>query len=150
MGTTRPAEFPCAIVGLESLSGLTTKGSDRPESAPIGKPVLWPKDDREYPDDPIQPLGSYADTVQENQPQIIRQPETRPISHNQLVIEVKGIYAGLVLVEQKCKEVDKKQSPAALEVNPTRKAPLSNEQWQALIALYKTLLQEHYDFLLAS
>ncbi len=150
LGTTRPPELPCAIVGLESPFGLTSKGSDRPESAPTDKPVPWPKDDRENPDDPTQPVGSYADTVQENQPQIIRQPETRPISHDQLVVEVKGIYAGLVLVEQKCKEVDEKQSPAALEGDPTRKAPLSNEQWQALVALHKTLLHEHHDFLLAS
>ncbi|KAL8669242.1 MAG: hypothetical protein Q9168_006159 [Polycauliona sp. 1 TL-2023] len=150
LGSTRPAEFPRAIVGLESPFGPTTKGSDRPESAPTDEPVSWPKDDREHRDDRTQPVGSYTDTIQENQPQIIRQPETRPISHDQLAVEVEGIYAGLVLVEQKCKEVDEKQSPAALEGDPIRKAPLSNGQWQALIALHKSLLQEHHDFLLAS
>jgi hypothetical protein len=36
---------------------------------------------------------------------IILQPETRPISQEQLVAEVKGIYAGLVMVEAKCIEV---------------------------------------------
>jgi hypothetical protein len=40
-----------------------------------------------------------ADPVEEPA-KIIRQPETRPISQEQLVAEVKGIYAGLVMVEQ--------------------------------------------------
>ncbi|KAJ9155637.1 hypothetical protein NKR23_g1920 [Pleurostoma richardsiae] len=76
---------------------------------------------------------------------MIRQPETRPISQEQLVAEVKGIYAGLVMVESKCIEVDNAQ-------NSQNEAPprLNNEQWQALIALHRTLLHEHHDFFLAS
>lgn len=77
------------------------------------------------------------------------QPETRPISQEQLVAEVKGIYAGLVMVEAKCIEVDNKQ--AALAQADTGVPPkLNNEQWQALIALHRTLLHEHHDFFLAS
>ncbi|KAI0525819.1 hypothetical protein F5B22DRAFT_587878 [Xylaria bambusicola] len=74
---------------------------------------------------------------------LIKQPETRPISQEQLVAEVKGIYAGLMMVESKCIEVDNAQSSQ----NDTK---LNNEQWQALIALHRTLLHEHYDFFLAS
>ncbi|KAI1103228.1 hypothetical protein F4804DRAFT_237795 [Jackrogersella minutella] len=74
---------------------------------------------------------------------LIKQPETRPISQEQLVAEVKGIYAGLVMVESKCIEVDNAQSTQ----NETQ---LNNEQWQALIALHRTLLHEHHDFFLAS
>lgn len=74
---------------------------------------------------------------------LILQPETRPISQEQLVAEVKGIYAGLVMVESKCIEVDQTQSKPPLQ-------PLNNEQWQALIALHRTLLHEHHDFFLAS
>ncbi|KAK5636234.1 hypothetical protein RRF57_011946 [Xylaria bambusicola] len=70
-------------------------------------------------------------------------PETRPISQEQLVAEVKGIYAGLMMVESKCIEVDNAQSSQ----NDTK---LNNEQWQALIALHRTLLHEHHDFFLAS
>ncbi|KEF50892.1 uncharacterized protein A1O9_13052, partial [Exophiala aquamarina CBS 119918] len=70
------------------------------------------------------------------------QPETRSISQEQLVNEVKGIYAGLVMVEKKCMEICQSQSQT------TNK--LSNEQWQALIALHRTLLHEHHDFFLAS
>jgi hypothetical protein len=40
----------------------------------------------------------------------IIQPETRPISQEQLVAEVNGIYAGLVMVENSCVEFDK-QAP---------------------------------------
>ncbi|KAI0556221.1 hypothetical protein F4679DRAFT_578341 [Xylaria curta] len=73
----------------------------------------------------------------------IKQPETRPISQEQLVAEVKGIYAGLIMVESKCIEFDNAQSSQ----NDTK---LNNEQWQALIALHRTLLHEHHDFFLAS
>lgn len=80
---------------------------------------------------------------------IIMQPETRPISQEQLVAEVKGIYAGLVMVEAKCIEVDNKQA-TLFQADPTSQPKLNNEQWQALIALHRTLLHEHHDFFLAS
>ncbi|KAG7408569.1 Telomerase-binding protein EST1A [Fusarium oxysporum f. sp. rapae] len=81
----------------------------------------------------------------ESTSKMMRQPETRPISQDQLVAEVKGIYAGLVMVETKCIEVDNAQS-SNTDVN----SKLNNEQWQALIALHRTLLHEHHDFFLAS
>ena len=76
--------------------------------------------------------------------ELIKQPETRPISQEQLVTEVKGIYAGLVMVESKCIEVDGAQTAQS------DTSVLNNEQWQALIALHRTLLHEHHDFFLAS
>lgn len=80
---------------------------------------------------------------------LILQTEARPISQDQLVAEVKGIYAGLVMVEAKCVEIDKKQAVATQ--NPETQQPkLSNEQWQGLIALHRTLLHEHHDFFLAT
>jgi hypothetical protein len=80
---------------------------------------------------------------------LVLQPETRPISQEQLVAEVKGIYAGLVMVEAKCIEVDNKQATLA-QADPGVQPKLNNEQWQALIALHRTLLHEHHDFFLAS
>ncbi|OQO13708.1 hypothetical protein B0A48_01938 [Cryoendolithus antarcticus] len=71
------------------------------------------------------------------------QPETIPISREQLAVEVKGIYAGLVMVEAKCVNIDN-QKAADLQEN------LTPEQWQALIALHRTLLYEHHDFLMAT
>ncbi|TVY25709.1 EST/SMG-like protein [Lachnellula hyalina] len=81
---------------------------------------------------------------------IMLQPETRPISQEQLVAEVKGIYAGLVMVEAKCIDVDNKQAALAAADTGATPPKLNNEQWQALIALHRTLLHEHHDFFLAS
>ncbi|KAK0627061.1 hypothetical protein B0T14DRAFT_407543, partial [Immersiella caudata] len=82
---------------------------------------------------------------EESSTELIKQPETRPISQEQLVAEVKGIYAGLVMVENKCIEVDAQNTQ-----NDPNNTKLNNEQWQALIALHRTLLHEHHDFFLAS
>jgi hypothetical protein len=76
-------------------------------------------------------------------PGLILQPDSSPISQEQLAAEVKGIYAGLVMVEAKCMNID-----AAQAEDPTTN--LSQEQWQALIALHRTLLYEHHDFLMAT
>lgn len=90
--------------------------------------------------DPYHKTTSWED---EPTAPLIKQPETRPISQEQLRAEVKGIYAGLVMVESKCIEVDNAQCSQS-------GATLNNEQWQALIALHRTLLHEHHDFFLAS
>jgi hypothetical protein len=96
-----------------------------------------------------QPPGSFSayDHFTECDPSLLLQPETRPISQEQLVNEVKGIYAGLVMVEKKCVEIDNQQAQNQAK---GRIIKLSYEQWQALIVLYRTLLHEHYDFFLAS
>ncbi|KAL9045732.1 MAG: hypothetical protein Q9214_001272 [Letrouitia sp. 1 TL-2023] len=83
----------------------------------------------------------HADDPEPN-PSLLPQPEARPISHDQLVVEVKGIYAELVMVEAKCIEVDEQQ--------PLKRVALTDDQWQSLIALHKVLLHEHHDFFLAS
>lgn len=76
-------------------------------------------------------------------PGIPLQPEFSPISQEQLAAEVKGIYAGLVMVEAKCISIDAQKAARPDE-------PLSTEQWQALVALHRTLLYEHHDFLMAT
>ena len=76
---------------------------------------------------------------------MMEEPGVWPISQEQLVCEVEEIYAGLKRVESKCTEVDsakRAQAEGALKLN--------NEQWQALVALHRTLLHEHHDFYLAS
>ncbi|KAG4030876.1 hypothetical protein MFRU_010g00100 [Monilinia fructicola] len=99
---------------------------------------------------PSRTVSEAAPRSHSEQYSIILQPETRPISQEQLVAEVKGIYAGLVMVEAKCIEVDNKQATLA-QGDPASQPPrLNNEQWQALIALHRTLLHEHHDFFLAS
>ncbi|KAL2056571.1 hypothetical protein ABVK25_002965 [Lepraria finkii] len=86
----------------------------------------------------------------EGDPEILLQPETRPISHEQLVSNVKGIYAGLAIVEAKCIDMDERQSAAAEEKDLAKRIQLTNDQWRSLIALHKQLLYEHHDFFLAS
>ena len=81
---------------------------------------------------------------------MLRQPETKPISHDQLVVEVKGIYAGLVMVEAKCIEVDERQKIGAQNKDYASQNPVTPDQWRSLIALHKQLLHEHHDFFLAS
>lgn len=95
-------------------------------------------------------LGNELPVASEIDPEMLLQPDTRPISHEQLVGEVKGIYAGLVMVEAKCIDIDERQSAAAQEKDPAKNINLKNDQWQSLIALHKHLQHEHHDFFLAS
>lgn len=82
-------------------------------------------------------------------PELLLQPESRPISQEQLASEVKSIYAGLTMVETKCIHVDRAQASVAdSDGNPASR--LESDHWQALIALHRTLLHEHHDFFLAS
>ena len=74
---------------------------------------------------------------------MILQPDSSPIPEEQLAAEIKGIYEGLVTVETKCIDID-----AALASDT--ESQLGVEQWQALIALHRTLLYEHHDFLMAT
>ncbi|UPK92028.1 hypothetical protein LCI18_002963 [Fusarium solani-melongenae] len=140
----------------------------RPHNTTSGR-QLWTSDDESGPKAPPSQLRRTvpirspeppSDTANQTSPTItppscsddststtIPQPETRPISQDQLVAEVKGIYAGLVMVETKCIEVDNAQA-ANTDTNTNPK--LDNDQWQTLIALHRTLLHEHHDFFLAS
>ena len=86
--------------------------------------IVWLRDPARYPDLILQ-LGSIS------------------IAQDQLAAEVKEIYAGLVQVEAKCMNIDAAQAADA-------KTQLGPEQWQALIALHRTLLYEHHDFLMAT
>jgi hypothetical protein len=86
---------------------------------------------------------------------LFREPEARSITLEQLIAEVKGIYAGLVMIEARCIEVDTKQAEILASVKGSghkgnSHARLEDEQYKALIALHKALLNEHHDFFLAS
>ncbi|ELR07169.1 hypothetical protein VC83_04915 [Pseudogymnoascus destructans] len=99
---------------------------------------------------PQGPQGAQLSSPTFDHTRMVSQPETRPISQEQLVAEVKGIYVGLVMVEGKCIQVDLKQAQLAKEAPRGTQPKLNNEQYQALIALHRTLLHEHHDFFLAS
>ena len=86
----------------------------------------------------------------ESEPTLLLQPVTKSISQEQLRVELRSIYSGLVVVENKCRDVDREQTRLALDGNPGYRPALSPKQWQALIALQKTILHEFHDFFLAS
>ncbi|RMJ23758.1 hypothetical protein PHISP_05381 [Aspergillus sp. HF37] len=75
-------------------------------------------------------------------PGLLRSPETYSITEAQLNNEVRKIYAGLEMVESKAIEFYQQYVES--------REDLSAPQWRALIALHRTLLQEHHDFYLAS
>ncbi|KAI1150958.1 hypothetical protein F4825DRAFT_379132 [Nemania diffusa] len=113
-----------------------------PEQAPSSSTYMT-KPSSSKPSSPTATPKRADPPAEEGSLRLIKQPETRPISQEQLVAEVKGIYAGLMMVESKCIEVDNAQSSQS-------DVRLNNDQWQALIALHRTLLHEHHDFFLAS
>ncbi|KAL9057309.1 MAG: hypothetical protein Q9162_002383 [Coniocarpon cinnabarinum] len=102
-------------------------------------------------------------------PYSTQQPGSRSISQDQLAAEVKEIYSGLVMVEQKCVSVVNEQSLVdGLQCPHTSKVHAHGstvahtpsvdnqaervrvEHFPALVALHRTLLHEHHDFLSAS
>lgn len=96
-----------------------------------------------------QPSHSKLQRYDPRYPGLLLQPDSRPISQEQLASEVKSIYAGLTMVETKCIHVDRAQAAAAAD-NTDANHKLASDHWQALIALHRTLLHEHHDFFLAS
>lgn len=80
---------------------------------------------------------------------IMVQSGVGPFSQEELIDEVKGIYAGLIMVKAKCIEVKDKQADLTQQ-DDRDSTPLRSKQLKALIALQRTLLQEHYHFFLAS
>lgn len=83
------------------------------------------------------PLEDQFGKDSNEEPEMLPQMERKPISHEQLVVEVKGIYAAIVIVEAKCIEIHEREVAAAKEKDPLKRTPLESHQWQALIALHK-------------
>ncbi|KAF2114451.1 hypothetical protein BDV96DRAFT_98089 [Lophiotrema nucula] len=110
------------------------------------------------PSQATQPPGSYFSFSCRNFPReefdpgypgLPLQPDSRPISQEQLACEVKSIYAGLTMVETKCIHVERAHA-SAVDKEDRDGSSLGPDHWQALIALHRTLLHEHHDFFLAS
>lgn len=86
---------------------------------------------------------------------LLKQPESRPITEQQLAAEVKGIYHGLVMVETQCIDAINKQATLFKEAEAKGKEDTAAfvrhvEFFQKFIVLHRTLLQEQHDFFLAS
>lgn len=118
--------------GSASPSSVSRHGTPVPPSVPSPSAAVLPM------------------PTNEQWPDLVLQPDSRPISQEQLAAEVKSIYAGLTMVESKCIHVDKAQATAERDPVSGQHPRLAPDHWQALIALHRTLLHEHHDFFLAS
>lgn len=122
------------------MANNTTAQRGRQANPPPGSP--WHR--HPLPDAGSDPSASMYEPVSGDIANVmIRQPETRPISQEQLAAEVKGIYAGLVMVESKCIEVDSAQKAQLASVK-------LNKQLQALVAFQRMTLQGKHDYLQTS
>lgn len=130
--------------GYESLPSRQNTGQYLPSTATV-PPASLPRTIHEHHSDETghRRKGLIQLPANSRYPGLILQPDSSPISQEQLGAEVKGIYAGLVMVEAKCINID-----AAQAADPN--SQLGPEQWQALIALHRTLLYEHHDFLMVN
>ena len=72
-------------------------------------------EDIEQHDQDSPPLEDRFKYHLEMEPDMLRQLDQRLISNKQLVVELKGIYAELVVVEAKSIEIDEKQLASAKE-----------------------------------
>ncbi|KAK2022102.1 hypothetical protein LX32DRAFT_630483 [Colletotrichum zoysiae] len=118
-----------------------------PKTGPIRSPREGGSKAPEAPLSPHPRTSCEPPFVVNNANSTGKQPETRSISQDLLAAEVKGIYAGLVMVESKCIEIDNAQSTASESGSGSR---ISNEQWRALIAFHRAVLHEHHEFFPAS
>lgn len=71
---------------------------------------------------------------------MIRQPEARTITPEQLLAQLQDIYNGIHKIEQTCQKF----------VCRSKTEDINQAQYQALVALHRSLHHEHHDFLLAS
>lgn len=122
----------------ESSDPDTVEGHPQYNSKPFRSDARASK-----PAEPPPPQHAATKRSSRHKYAMILQPDSTRISEEQLAAEIKGIYEGVVTVEIKCMDID-----AALARDT--KSHLGVEQWQALIALHRTLLYEHHDFLMAT
>ncbi|KAJ6032480.1 hypothetical protein N7540_003212 [Penicillium herquei] len=82
---------------------------------------------------------------QKNDPVVTAQEQCKQVTEDELINEVRAIYAELHLVEKKCIGIDSSDRERA-----DSGAELSAQQWQAMISLHRTLLYEHHDLFFAA
>jgi len=77
-------------------------------------------------------------------PDMLMEPDSRPISQEQLAAEVKSIYAGLTMIDSKCINVDQAQAAAMRDAHKS-KPEFATGHWQAQIDHLRNSLHEHHD-----
>ncbi|KAL5337181.1 hypothetical protein BJX70DRAFT_253193 [Aspergillus crustosus] len=74
--------------------------------------------------------------------QIVPQLFAYPLTEEELLYDIRKIYAGLVMVETRCMGYVKQVAEPQTKMDDTK--------WEKVIANHRTLLHEHHDFFLAS
>ncbi|KAJ4286340.1 hypothetical protein N0V90_013374 [Kalmusia sp. IMI 367209] len=150
-GTTSPyrsTQEPCSEWSVEANRSQFQPSRPINPPSPLSQlPNRGPQAYRTKPQGPSSQRQTVLTEVQHVDSRysgLLLQPDSRPISQEQLASEVKSIYAGLTMVETKCIHADRAQESQA------QNSAVADSNWQALIALHRTLLHEHHDFFLAS
>ena len=159
---TGPEQTPLRPFG-ENPCGESPNG--RGDCAVVEQPISYPIDDFQSsrraavatygsPDTPHLTCKYTSLTMyrpETDKTAMIRQLETTNISNEQLMSEMRQIYAELLTAEAKCVEVDKRQHQVIIDASSAGRQPiLNNERWQELSAVHRTLLHQHHDFFLVS
>ncbi|EKG12016.1 hypothetical protein MPH_10911 [Macrophomina phaseolina MS6] len=142
------SNLPFSLAGPRAPQQHPQSKTHRPRSS-ASPTSITPAESPVPPSVPGQ-AGLLPPPANDEWPDLVLQPDSRPISQEQLAAEVKSIYAGLTMVESKCIHVDKAQAAAERDPVSGQQPRLAPDHWQALIALHRTLLHEHHDFFLAS
>lgn len=91
------------------------------------------------PENPHQPRTTDSDILRNDEP-MLKQVKAHCVSQEQSpVYGLKKACAGLRMLESKC-----------TEIHIGKYTPTDDKQWEALVRLHRFLLNEYYDFLLAS
>ena len=112
-----------------------TASSQRSPTSPTGSPVL-----------PSQPRSRLVIPMirDDRWPGMIMQADSKGITQEQLANEVRAIYSGLIIVENKAIDLDTRKAEEA------KLGPIPQDTWRAMIGIHRALLNEHHDFFLAS
>lgn len=94
--------------------------------------------------------GVLPPSANDKWPDLVLQPDSQPISQDQLAAELKSIYANLTMAESKCIDSDNAQATAQRDPVSCQPRRLAPDYWQALISLHGGLLDQHHEFFLVS
>ena len=86
----------------------------------------------------------------EAKPKGIAQPKTELLTREDLIVEVKVIYAGRVMVDTQFTGIDESHSATAQAKVPPQRRKLSDNQRQSIIELHKQSLHKDHALFLAS
>lgn len=136
-GTTKPKETP---------RRRATQSSHKPT---VQQQPLAPRPsaaDQTLPEKAVEDPKAQEEEEEEEEVIPFKQLDVPQIQPDQLIREAKSIYAAMLMVENKCNEVDR-QEEAKVRAGDIQSIPAT--RYKELVVLHRTLLYEQYDFFLA-